>query len=156
VIEKICAPGIRGFEVGLLRPISPTAHEHVSRAGIRGAVVSLVTVHSRGVAVLRPRSNDNRIARHTHGGAERITCAGIRGFEVGLLAPGRAGTYEHIGRASTGGARIRRITVYSSGVARVKRRADHYSVARHRHRHTKAVIAGRPWRPEARLLTPAR
>ena len=76
--------------------------KHIGRAGVGGTVVRPVAVHAGGAAVLRIRPDHNGVARNRHRIAELVTAVGVGGFEIGLLAPGRAAAHKHIGRAGVG------------------------------------------------------
>ena len=139
--ELVTGFGVGGFEIGLLAPGRAAAHKHIRRAGSEGTVVRLVAVHAGGAAVLPIRPDHKGVARYRHRRAESVIDCGVGGFEIGLLAPGRAAAHKHIRRAGTIGTVVRPVAVHAGGVAGLQRRPDHHRVARYRHRTTELVTA---------------
>jgi hypothetical protein len=92
----VLLPVFGGFEIGLLAPSRPMAHEDVSRTGKLGAVVALVAVDPDGVAGLLHRPDDHRIPGYCHRIAKVVTLPRVGGFEIGLLAPGRPAPHKDI------------------------------------------------------------
>ena len=73
--------GPRDVDLGRGRP---QAGEDVDSAGLGGAVVVLITVHSGGVAGFSGRPDHHRVARHCYR-PEVVKRPGVGSFQVGLL-----------------------------------------------------------------------
>ena len=88
-ISRACRPKPGAGEVLLFKDIRC--------AGTGGRVVVLVPVQSRGAAVFMVRTDHHRIPINSNRGAKLIPCPGVGGFQISLLAPGRAAAREDIG-----------------------------------------------------------
>src|SRR2546426_11038393 len=91
------APCVGSFEIRLLAPVCPVAHEDVGRARVPGVVVRLVPVDAGGAAILPRRTDHHRVARDRNRPAEvlvitkffsRCWYSGVGGFDVSLLSDG--------------------------------------------------------------------
>ena len=60
-VAKPTRLGVGSFEVSLLAPYPGTAREDVSCAGAKRAVVALVAIDPRGIAVLQIRPDHDRV-----------------------------------------------------------------------------------------------
>src|SRR5439155_2809126 len=85
--KGVTSPGVGGFEISLLAPIRPVPHEDIGRTGISSAVVTLVAVDSRGVAVLVMCADHNCVAKNRNPVAERVHRPSVGSFKICLLAP---------------------------------------------------------------------
>ena len=92
--EPVLCPRVGGFEIRLLDPVCPVAHEDVGRARVPGVVVRLVPVDAGGAAILQRRTDHHRVARDRNRPAEvlvitkffsRCRYSGVGGFDVSLL-----------------------------------------------------------------------
>src|SRR5215467_2343303 len=98
--EAIRRPRVGGLEIGLLAPDTPGTDKQISRPRILEAIVALVTVDPRRVAVFVWSSYDHCVDRDGHRLAKKVRRGAVGGLQIRLLAPDTAGTHKHISRSS--------------------------------------------------------
>src|SRR5688572_29542960 len=86
--------------------------------------------------------------------SEPVSLAGIRCFEVGLLAPGPQGIPENVRRPRVQSVIVAAVSVHTCGVAILKARPDHNRVAGYSDRSAEVVARPGVMGFEVRLLGP--
>ena len=109
--------GVGGFQVGLLAPGRAGAGEDIRRPGALAALFALVSVHAGGIAGFPIRPDHQRVAGDGDGTTKAIKRPGVGGFQVGLLAPGRAAAGEDIGRPGIAGILFPLVSVHTGVIA---------------------------------------
>ena len=92
---------IGGLEISLLCPGGAVAHKNVNRSGLSSVIIRLVAVNPSSSARFQLSSHHHRVTRNRYRDAEEISCSGIGGFEVCLLAPTAAIAHKHKPRPQT-------------------------------------------------------
>src|SRR5262249_39557652 len=82
--EPVVETGVGRFEISLLTPGGPVAHENVGRTCKHGAVIRLVTIDPGSLAGFTSCADDHGTARNRYR-LEGTATICVGNFEIGLL-----------------------------------------------------------------------